>query len=462
MTRKIDATKNSYSTDRAALEPEWQRAFDWIKRELGIRIHAFERQARWRPAYFCEAEKDGKPLPIYLRGERGALDHGVYPFEQEAKVFQVLEAEGLPAPHIYGVCPDPKVIVMDKMPGRPDLSTAKNEAERVAVLDHFMDLLADLHSIDPRRFEEIGYERPRGARALGLSDIDRWERSYRKGKKRPEPLIEFVNDWLRRNVPTDREEVACLQGDTGQFLFENGRVTTFIDMELACIGDPAADLAGLRGRDMAEPMGDLLPAYERYFKRTGKRIPNSVIDYHTIRFNLATPFTCAPLIVDPPKTVDLIQYLGWYWLWSRACIEVMADSMGISLPTPTIPEPVRSRYSDGHDLLVAKLGDLRSAEEGFKRFELDTTWRNATYLSRVESMAPAMDAEEAVEIDKLLGRKTTPMNREAELEQFVLQQGEKHEIELMQLFEKRCLRQEALYAPVAREMKGVRTQLLRR
>lgn len=462
MTRKIDATKNSYSTDRAALEPEWQRAFDWIKRELGIRIHAFERQARWRPAYFCEAEKDGKPLPIYLRGERGALDHGVYPFEQEAKVFQVLEAEGLPAPHIYGVCPDPKVIVMDKMPGRPDLSTAKNEAERVAVLDHFMDLLADLHSIDPRRFEEIGYERPRGARALGLSDIDRWERSYRKGKKRPEPLIEFVNDWLRRNVPTDREEVACLQGDTGQFLFENGRVTTFIDMELACIGDPAADLAGLRGRDMAEPMGDLLPAYERYFKRTGKRIPNSVIDYHTIRFNLATPFTCAPLIVDPPKTVDLIQYLGWYWLWSRACIEVMADSMGVSLPTPTIPEPVRSRYSDGHDLLVAKLGDLRSAEEGFKRFELDTTWRNATYLSRVESMAPAMDAEEAVEIDKLLGRKTTPMNREAELEQFVLQQGEKHEIELMQLFEKRCLRQEALYAPVAREMKGVRTQLLRR
>lgn len=462
MTRKIDAKKNTSSTDRSTLEPEWIRAFDWIERELGIRIHSFDRQARWRPAFFCEAEKDGKPLPIYLRGERGALDHGVYPFEREAQVFQVMESEGLPAPHIYGVCPDPKVIVMDKMAGRPDLSTAKDEAERAAVLDHFMDLLADLHRIDPRRFEEIGYERPRGARALGLSDLDRWEASYRKGKKRPEPLIEFVNDWLRRNVPTDREEVACLQGDTGQFLFENGRVTTFIDMELAHIGDPAADLAGLRGRDMAEPMGDLLPAYERYFKRTGKRIPNQVIDYHTVRFNMATPFTCAPLVVDPPKTVDLVQYLGWYWLWSRACIEVMADSMGVPLPTPTIPEPVRSRYADGHDLLVAKLADLRSAEEGFKRFELDTTWRNATYLSRVESMAPAMDAEEAVEIDKLLKRKTTPMNREAELEQFVLQHGEKHEVELMQLFEKRCLRQEALYAPVAREMKGVRTQLLRR
>ncbi|MEZ4332504.1 MAG: phosphotransferase family protein [Myxococcota bacterium] len=462
MTRQIDTKKNEFISDRSTLDPDWQRCLAWIERELGIRILAFERQPRWRPAFYCEAEKDGKPLPLYLRGERGALDHGVYPFELEAKVFQVLESEGLPAPHIYGVCPDPKVIVMDRMPGRPDLSTAADEAERRAVLDHFMDLLADLHAIDPRRFEEIGFKRPQDARALGLSDLDRWEASYRKGKKRPEPLIEFVNGWLRRNVPQGREDVACLQGDTGQFLFENGRVTTFIDMELAHIGDPAADLAGLRGRDMAEPMGDLKPAYERYFKRTGKRIPNSVIDYHTVRFNLATPFTCAPLVVDPPDTVDLIQYLGWYWVWSRACIEVMADSMGVPLPTPTIPEPAKTRYSDGHDLLVRKLGALRSAEEGFKRFELDTTWRTATYLSRVETMAPFMDAEEAVEIDALLGRKTKPVDREAELERFVLEQGEKHEIELMQLFQKRCLRQEALYAPVARELEGVKTQLLGR
>ena len=32
---------------------------------------------------------------------------------------------------------------------------------------------------------------------------------------------------------------------------------------------------------------------------------------------------------------------------------------------------------------------------------------------------------------------------------------------MMQLFQKRCLRQEALYEPVARELSGVKTQLLR-
>ncbi len=445
---------------RDALEPEWQRAFEWVEGELGVSIWSFERQPRWRPAFFVETDRNGESLPLFLRGERGELDHGAYPFEHEAKVLRVMEAEGLPVPHIYGISPDPKMIVMDKMPGRADLSTAENEAERVSVLGHYMDLLADLHAIDPTRFEEIGVEKPRDPQALGLADLHRWEKSYRAAKNRPEPIIEFVFGWLRRNVPTERYEVSCLQVDSAQFLFQDGRVTSFLDLELACLGDPAADLAGMRGRDLAEPLGDLKPAFERYFAKTGKPIPKEVIDYHTVRFNLATPTTCAPLIVEPPESVDLVQYLGWYWVWSRACIEVMADMKGLALPTPTIPEPTRTPYGSAHDLLVDKLGKLRSGSEDFLRYELDTTWRNASYLRRVESIWPEMEKEEAAEIDTLLGRVSKPLDREAELEAFVLEHGESREDELMQLFQKRCLRQEALYEPVARELKGVKMQLL--
>ncbi|MHA7839033.1 MAG: phosphotransferase, partial [bacterium] len=341
-----------------------------------------------------------------------------------------------------------------------NLATAGSEEERVSVLNHYMDLLADLHSIDPKRFEEIGIERPEGAETLGFMDLDRWEKAYRDSKKRPEPLIEFVTAWLRRNVPRDREEVSCLAVDSGQFLFENGRVTSFIDLELACLGDPAADLAAMRGRDMAEPLGNLAPAFERYFEKTGKRIPKSVIDYHTIRFNLYTPYTCAPLVADPPLTVDLVQYLGWYWVWSRVSIEVMADGLGLELPRPQIPEPTRTPHGSAHDLLVEKLAELRSAQDGFLAYELDTAWRNASYLRRVESMWPEMAAEEAAEIDALLGRVTRPVDREAELETFVLEHGAEREAELLAFFQKRCLRQEALMQPVMRELQGARTQLI--
>ena len=445
---------------REDLDPEWQRAFAWVETELGGEIVAFERQPRWRPAFFVDLVRDGETLPLYLRGERGELDHGANPFEFEAHVFEMMEEEGLPVPHIYGIIPDPKMIVMDKVPGRIDLSTAESEEERVSVLNHYMELLAEFHAIDPKRFEELGVKKPQDARAAGFADLATWEAHYRAAKNRPEPIIEFVYGWLRRNVPTDRYEIACLQVDSAQFLFDQGRVTSFIDLELATLGDPAADLAGMRGRDLAEPLGPLAPAFEHYFEQTGSRIPKSVIDYHTVRFNLATPTTCAPLVVQPPPAADYIQYLAWYWVWSRACVEVMADAMGVTLPTPTIPEPTASRFSPAHGWLVDKLAEVRSGSDDFVKYEVDTTWRTAVYLQRVESMWPAMEAEENAAIDSLLGRVTAPSSREAELETFVLEKGAENEEALLRLFQKRCLSHEALFAPVARELKGKKTQLL--
>ncbi|MEM9177193.1 MAG: phosphotransferase [Myxococcota bacterium] len=456
MTNQADPSRPR----REDLDAEWQQAFAWVERELGGEIVAFERQARWRPAFFVDLVRDGETLPLYLRGERGELDHGANPFEFEADVLRVMEDAGLPVPHIHGLIPEPRMIVMDKMPGRIDLSTANDEAERVSVLNHYMELLADLHAIDPARFEALGVRRPETAEAAGFADLATWEANFRAAKNRPEPIIEFVYGWLRRNVPTDRYEIACLQVDSAQFLFDQGRVTSFIDLELATLGDPAADLAAMRGRDLAEPLGPLAPAFDHYFEKTGARIPKEVIDFHTVRFNLATPTTCAPFVIAPPAAADYVQYLAWYWVWSRACVEVMADTMGLTLEAPAIPEPASSGFSPAHGWLVDKLAEIRSGADDFTKYEIDTTWRAATYLQRVESMWPEMEQEEHAEIDALLGRTSAPQDREAELETFVLEQGARHEEALLRFFQKRCLRHEALFAPVARELQGKRTQLL--
>ena len=69
-------------------------------------------------------------------------------------------------------------------------------------------------------------------------------------------------------------------------------------------------------------------------------------------------------------------------------------------------------------------------------------------------------AAEAAEIDALLGRATQAADREAELEAFVLEHGAEREAELLQFFQKRCLRQEALMQPVLRELEGSVTRLI--
>ena len=55
MAHKTDS--NGTATLREDLEAVWQRGFDWVEQALSARIVSFERQPRWRPAFFVEAER---------------------------------------------------------------------------------------------------------------------------------------------------------------------------------------------------------------------------------------------------------------------------------------------------------------------------------------------------------------------------------------------------------------------
>ncbi|HMV72343.1 MAG TPA: hypothetical protein PKC08_09230, partial [Pseudomonadales bacterium] len=114
----------------AALEVQepWISAFAWIERELGGRIVRAERQPRWRPAWFLDLERDGELLPLYFRGDRGATDHGIYTLEDEMHALQVLAAQGMPVPQVYGFCPHPRGIVMERVHGHTNLATCPDPA----------------------------------------------------------------------------------------------------------------------------------------------------------------------------------------------------------------------------------------------------------------------------------------------------------------------------------------------
>ena len=43
--------------DATELTQEWRRAFDWIERNIG-QVVRYERQQRWRPAWFIDAVRD--------------------------------------------------------------------------------------------------------------------------------------------------------------------------------------------------------------------------------------------------------------------------------------------------------------------------------------------------------------------------------------------------------------------
>jgi aminoglycoside phosphotransferase (APT) family kinase protein len=442
------------------LDATWQRAFARVEELVGGRVVDARRQDRWRPAWFLDVETGDGVVAVYFRGDRGEADHGVYPLEHEMGVLQVLEDHGVPVPHVFGFCDDPRGIVMATAPGHANLATEADPELRRSVLEDYVRILAGIHRLPLDAFQRLGLHRPRNASEIGLGDLPRWEKSYRARKSRPEPLIEFVLRWLHRNPPHHRARATFVAGDSGQFLFEGGRVTALIDLELAYLGDPLADLAGMRCRDLSEPLGDLSQAFARYAEETGEPLDLPALHFHTARFGICTPMAVAALCASPPPGLNLAQYLGWYHVYGRVPLEAIAEREGIGLEPIAMPvDKDATPNAVGFDTLV---GLLEAGEGGERSYAMDTALRVAAWLREVDRHGERLAEQDLEEAGALLGRSLTDATEaDAALEVLVAEAEPARDGELLRYFHRRTQRQEVLLRPALRELEGARLQPIR-
>ena len=432
---------------------------EWVEKHMSGKVVACERQARWRPAYFLELEKDGERSALYFRGDRGVSDSSQYALEHEMACLQVLEAGGIPVPHVFGFCEQPRGILMERSPGRADLSTAVDAAEERAVQRHYMELLARIHALDVQPFLDAGLTAPANPERLALTDLPIWEKAYRTAKVRPEPLIEFTLQWLQRNLPEPSSSACFVCGDSGQFLFDEGRVTAVIDLELAHLGDPAEDLGALRCRDLSEPLGDLRHAVADYEEFGGRPVDPFLLDFHTVRFALTTPLATLPVLAQARPGVDLIQYLCWFHVYSRAPMEVIAHGRGIDLQPPDLPSGEANRHSPIFEDLSLRLRP-HVEETSFDDYAEQIAYRTAVYLERLNRYRPALAADDIADVNALLGASYASTERaDAALETWILAADAGADADLVRLLHRRCLREAVLLEPVLAEFSGAKIQL---
>lgn len=443
--------------DEQGLEPEWQRALAEVERLVGGTIVGGERQERWRPAWFLDVECDGEVRQVYFRGARGAGALEFYDIEYEYRVMRVLEEHGIPVPHLYGFCEDPKGIIMDRSTGRANLGTETDPELKRTTLEHYMEILLAMHRIDVAAFEAIGISRPKTRDAVALADLDFWEKGYRDRKPGPRPLVEFALQWLRANVPTHRDTVTFCAADAGQFLFDQGRVTAVIDFELATLGDPLADLGSLRSRDISEPLGDLSHGYRHYAELSGEPLDERVLSYHSVRFALNTPLAVVPMNGYAPPGLNYAQYLGWEFVYSRLPIEIIAEVEGVELERPSLPEAPAAQLPTPHDVLVRML-----EKECGGSYEVDTALRVAQYVREIDRRGARIEKEDLEEASAIVGRRLASWDEaDAELEKIVAADGQARRAELLRYFHRRMLRHEALLGPAMRELENAEFQKIR-
>lgn len=409
----------------------------WIETSLGTVVEMTSLPG-WRPAWNASVRTSaGVMMDVHIRGDRGAGQE-TQPLRQEYDVLRLLECEGIPVPHIHGWCAAPAAIVMERIDASPFTGGADADAGLHRLVGDYMGIMAAIHRIDVGKAVAIGLSRPQTPETIALAyfgDADRHYQSHRDG---PHPLIAFIRKWVLNNIPLHRADTALLIADAPQFFHLNDRITHIFDLELAHIGDPMADLASIRVRDINEPIGGMTALLQRYVRESGTPIDWAALDFHTIASFLAVPMRIESVLRTQDRLPAYVEYLSWAAGCSRAALELLAETRGVTLEPVADVLSVETSGGIVYDNLVASCADLPPATG---RLREPPALSLARYLQRRDAIGGEIARLDRLEAEQLLERTfSTAREVEEALEQFALEAGPEKDAVLIGLFHRRTMR----------------------
>ncbi len=235
---------------------------------------------------------DGVSTWVLRRPPLGHVLATAHDMGREYRVLSALRGTPVPVPATIVHCADPSVIgapfyLMEHVAGEVYRSAAQTAAlgpARVHALSaRLIDVLADLHAVDPAAVGLADFGRPEG---FLDRQVRRWRTQLDASRSRPLPGADDLAAALAARVPTSGAP-AIVHGDyrLDNVLVVDDRITAVLDWEMATLGDPLTDLglflvywdglASLPGNavssavhpDLGFPPGAQLVA--RYAERTG-------------------------------------------------------------------------------------------------------------------------------------------------------------------------------------------------
>ena len=417
---------------------------DWITSELGATVRDVRRQPRWRPVWFVEVERGGEVTELCVRGDRPDIAL-VFPLQHEMRFQALLADHDIPVPAVHGWIDAVGAYVMDAVPGRPDFADV-DDAERDAVVDEYVQVLARLHALDVAPFVDAGITRAATPAESGTVGMAEYERKYRAAKSRPDPMMEFGLGWFHRHPPRSRGREAPVVWDSGQFHHHGGHLVSLMDLELGHLGDPMMDLAGWRMRDSVIPFGDFPTIYDRYAALTGEPVDLDAVQLHHFAFTMSNQLAFSHRLRSPSPESDLMTYVQWCNETNLYITEFLGEYLDLELPTVETPDPTPSPFTRSHQHLVRSLRAIR-ADDAYTRYQVRIAFRLAAHLDRVHEIGAAVEAADLDDLAELLGhRPETWLDGEAELERFVIADAStgRYDEQLVPLLHTRNLRAQML------------------
>jgi aminoglycoside phosphotransferase (APT) family kinase protein len=239
--------------------------------------------------------RDDDAAVILRRPPTGAVLATAHDMVREHTVISALGPTAVPVPRTLHLCTDTDVLgapfyVMERVHGVHVVSDlpagyAEDPADRRRIGEGLVDVLSDLHGVDPGAVGLTGFGRPEGFLAR---QVRRWTTQWEHTRDRDRPGLDALATRLAGTVPVTQRP-GIVHGD---YRLDNclldpdspGGIRAVLDWEMSTLGDPLTDLgmmfvywpqAGEERASMLSPVTTLpgfptrLEVAERYAQRSG-------------------------------------------------------------------------------------------------------------------------------------------------------------------------------------------------
>ncbi len=201
---------------------------------------------------------------VIRRPPQGELLPKAHDMSREWALISALGSTAVPVAPAMAFCENPEITgawfyVMGLIDGQPLYSAQETEGriprdERQTLAWSFVDVLADLHKLDP---DEIGLSDLGKKEDYVGRQLRTWFRSWTSSiidAEYDDPRAHEIRDYLAGNIP-DQGPAKVVHGDYGLhncLVGANYKVVAVVDWEISTLGDPLADL-GYALNAWAEP-----------------------------------------------------------------------------------------------------------------------------------------------------------------------------------------------------------------
>ncbi|HCT75635.1 MAG TPA: acyl-CoA dehydrogenase [Micromonosporaceae bacterium] len=215
-----------------------------VEQLLGVTLSGGELIAGGKSNLTYRVWGDGREWVV----RRPPLGHVLTTAHDMAREFRVIKALGptrVPVPEAIALNEDPSFYVMEFVSGTvyrrtKDLATVGPQRLQT-LMTNLVDVLVELHSIDPPDVGLGDFGRPEGYLERQLR---RWQKQLDSSRSRPLDDIDELHDLLVDRMPTS-QSAAIIHGDyriDNCIAAPDDTIAAVLDWEMATLGDPLTDV----------------------------------------------------------------------------------------------------------------------------------------------------------------------------------------------------------------------------